>query len=514
MSVKERAAEAFISKRRDDFRTCLNWQDAQIEKAVARLPVRPPLFDRLRRSQKICVTIGAHMRRFAFFNDMGTGKTFIAMALADYYREAEGAQRFLVLVPNRVNINGWLAQIAKHAPELKAEALPSNIDRKYEMLSRGDALLFIETYAGFSRLCSKKGAGKNSKLVPDPTMIARMGNLLHGIIVDESSALGNHNSLQTNVVTSIAKLVPKMPIFLLSGTPFGRDPHLLWPQFKILDNGYSLGETLGLFRSTFFTTKVNNWGGYEYNFQDRKTPLLHKHIAHRSIRFCLDEADLPAVTPILVELDLAADASRYYAAALNQMRAARGNYQLTQNAFSRMRQISSGYVNVVDQDTGAREQVEMRDSPKLEWIKSQVPSMDGQIIVFHDFIHSGLVLKRELDKLDVSSVIINGQVSAQAVTRAYDAFTTGKAQVLLLNSAAGAYGLNLQMAKYGIYFESPVPVIIRKQTQLRFIRPESLHKSVVMIDLVCNNTVDKAILDFHEQGKDLFSAILDGSAKL
>ena len=506
----QRGVEEFIAKERRDFRECLDWQAADIQAAIAKLPAVPPYMDRLRRSQQICVVIGAHMRRFAYYNDMGTGKSFIAMALAAYYQQAEGAKRFLVLVPNRVNIRGWMDQIAKHAPDIKALPLPSNMAAKLTTLEDGDALLFIETYAGFSRMCSKSRGG--SKLAPDPDMVAHMATLLDGLILDESSAIGNYKSLQTSVVSDIAAKDDKLCVFLLSGTPFGRDPHLLWPQMKLLDKGYTLGNTLGIFRSTFFTTKINNWGGWEYEFQIKKTPLLHRHIAHRSIRFALDQADLPDVTPIIVRIDLATDAMALHERAITQLRAAKGNYDLCQNAFMRLRQISSGFINMKDADTGEKDRLEFKNNPKLEWIKSQIGNMDGQIIVFHDFIHSGEVLKRALDEMQVGNCIINGQT--KDVNRAYDDFTRGRKQVLLLNSQAGAYGVNLQMARYGIYYESPVPVIVRKQTELRFIRPGSEHQKVVKIDLVVNGTVDEAILQFHAQGADLFKAILDGSFKL
>ena len=509
-----RGVEAFVARKRRDFRACLDWQALDIEKAVAKLPVHPPFFARLRRSQQICVTIGAHMRRFAFYNDMGTGKSLIGMALAAYFAEAEGAKRFLVLVPNRVNLRGWLDQINKHAPEIKAVALPSNVPAKLATLQDSDALLFIETYAGFARLCSQKG--RSRKRVPAPDMVQHMVGLLDGLILDESSAVGHHNSLQTEIISDIVahKDASKLCVFLLSGTPFGRDPHLLWSQMKLLDGGYTLGETLTLFRATFFTTKQNYFGGWEHEFQKKTTPLLHRHIAHRSIRFALDQADLPAVTPIIIRLDLATDAAQLYEAAAEQLRKSRGHYDLCKNAFMRMRQISSGFINMKDPDTGARERLEFKDNPKLEWIRSQIESMDGQIIIFHDFIYSGELLKRTLDEMKIGNVIINGQVSGGAVNKAYDDFTQGRAQVLLLNSQAGAFGVNLQMARYGIYFESPVPVITRKQTELRFVRPGSEHQHVVKVDLVVNNTVDEAILDFHAQGSSLFKAILDGSFKI
>ena len=96
------------------------------------------------------------------------------------------------------------------------------------------------------------------------------------------------------------------------------------------------------------------------------------------------------------------------------MRASRGSYELMKNAFIRMRQISSGFVNVKNEETGKVERLELKESPKLEWIKSQLPDMDGQAIVFHDFIYSGEMLQRELNKLGVSNCLINGKVSKTA----------------------------------------------------------------------------------------------------
>lgn len=515
--ILNKAVAAFLRRPRDDFRECLAWQEPQIEAALAKLPIHPPLWEPLRRPQRICLLIGANLHRFAFFNGMSTGKTLIAMSLAAYHKGANGARRFLVLVPNRINIRGWLEQVEKHAPWINAVAMPSSMESKVDTLQNSPALLFIETYAGFTRLCtmprpkSKKKRRKQDDRVPYTKMIDALATLLDGVIADESSALGHDESLQTRVMELLARRRNDLCIFHLSGTPFGREPQLLLPQMRLIDDGYSLGATMGLFRSAFYTATENPFGGYKYEFRKRASPALERCLAHRSVRFSLDAADLPAVFPMEVKLDLAAEPAAYYAAAVDQLRASRGNFDLCKNAFIRMRQISSGFLNVRDPDTGARERVEFAENPKLDWIKSQIGSMDGQVIIFHDFIYSGQLLTRELDAMGVGNCIINGRVTDAELDRAYEDFTKGRKQVLLLNSQAGAYGSNLQMARYGIYYESPVPVIIRKQTELRFIRSGSHHKTVVKIDLIMNNTVDADILRFHEEGANLFTAILDGS---
>jgi SNF2 family DNA or RNA helicase len=84
-----------------------------------------------------------------------------------------------------------------------------------------------------------------------------------------------------------------------------------------------------------------------------------------------------------------------------------------------------------------------------------------------------------------------------------------KTQALVLSNAAGGYGLNLQNAKYGIYYESPVGAILRKQTEKRFDRQFSLHKTVMLYDLIVRGTVDQSILNFHAEGRSLWKAILN-----
>jgi hypothetical protein len=67
----------------------------------------------------------------------------------------------------------------------------------------------------------------------------------------------------------------------------------------------------------------------------------------------------------------------------------------------------------------------------------------------------------------------------------------------------------LQIAKYGIYYESPVGAIMRKQTEKRLDRQYSIHDRIMLIDLIVRGTVDQSILDFHAEGRSLWKAILN-----
>ena len=71
-------------------------------------------------------------------------------------------------------------------------------------------------------------------------------------------------------------------------------------------------------------------------------------------------------------------------------------------------------------------------------------------------------------------------------------------------------GPNIQIAKYGLYFEAPVSPIMRKQTQRRFERQHSQHDQVFRYDYVVRGTYDQRVLDALEEGKNLFDQIMDG----
>jgi SNF2 family DNA or RNA helicase len=73
-----------------------------------------------------------------------------------------------------------------------------------------------------------------------------------------------------------------------------------------------------------------------------------------------------------------------------------------------------------------------------------------------------------------------------------------------------AIGLNLQIAQYGHVYESPVSLITRKQAERRFHRQESRHDRVFLYDYIVDDTVDELILSYHQQGRDLFRAIVNG----
>ncbi len=249
----------------------------------------------------------------------------------------------------------------------------------------------------------------------------------------------------------------------------------------------------------------------EYKFNKKKDGVLHNFIANSSISYPADEGSLPKCVEIIKEVKLPGDAGAYYQRMRDQLQMARGNFNEMNNAFVRMRQISSGFMGYEDDETGEKAKFEFPDNPKLDLLLSSINEIDPdeKIIVFFDFNYSGERILKELTKQKISALLMYGKTKDVALVR--DQFLKDKKKrVLLLQNKLGI-GINVQVSRYNFFFESPVSAIDRKQCVGRFVRQHSLFKTVFQYDLVMKDTVDYDVLKFHREGGDLFESIVRGA---
>lgn len=513
--IRPRAVRRFLEEPRPDFRKFKKYDDAKLNELCDALPVRPPIWSKLAKHQRVCLLLGAKRKRFCFWNDTGTGKTLLSIALIRYFIRAKQITRGLVLVPNKINREEWAREIKKHSPKTRYAVLRGGTLQKWERLSSADADIYIDTFAGFTRMVSDskpdpKGK-KKTKLVINRGKLTKVAAIVQGLWMDESIQVvrkGKSGSLQHRACLALSKQCEVA--FALNGTPFGRDPQDLWGQMYVVDQGKTLGPTLGLFRAAFFSTKENFWGGYEYTFKKKMWPELHRMLAAGSIRYRVNQADLPEVSYHRKVVKLSADANEMYQEAMQKLRAARGNHVEQENAFIRMRQISSGWIGYKADAEGTKAQFEFKDNPKLEALLATIAEINGEhkCIVYNDFTFSGDLIEAALQKRGIGALRIYSKTKNPEATLAqFDA--SAKHSVLILQNRM-AIGLNLQVARYGLVFESAVSAVMRKQAERRFIRQHSQHKRVVLIDYVAARTFDERILEYHKQGADLFKAIVEG----
>lgn len=520
--IRKSDVRKFLARPRDDWRTYKKLSARKLEDMVDDLPIHPPIWSKLDHLQKTCFLIGAELRRFFFINDTGTGKTILSIALARYFWKLGLVKHVLVLVPNRINKDEWRSELQLHSPKSECLVLRGSTENKWRALENSNALFVMETYAGLSRMVSrlekvkkKKGSKskKENRLVPDRKMVQQLIDHFQGLICDESQNAKTYGRLPFRICRRLSKTVKIL--FLLTGTPFNREPEEMWAQFFLVDRGYTLGETLGLFREVFYTKKERYWGGFDYKFRKKNQKLLNTLIANASISYQADKDTLPQVYERKKYIPLSSDIETYVKRAKETLKASRGNVHETKNAFLRLRQISSGFVGFSDDETGAKARFEFPKNPKMEMLLSIIETIQPKhkVIIFYDFTYSGLRIVRELrDEFKIDALHMWG--GSRKPEQIRDQFRSDPAkQILVLQNQFGV-GLNVQVARYGIYYESPVSAIMRYQTRRRIERQYSQHGSVFLYDLIMRDTADEKILEFHKQGGDLMEALVRGKVTL
>jgi len=514
--ISSRSIKTFMARKRDDFTWLKKQTKRELNTMMHELPVRPPIWKRLAMHQRVMFLLGANMRRWCFFADTGMGKTFLSLALIRYFKRAKVARKFIVLVPNRSNKIEWQLQLDKHAPMIKYEVLSGSSAHKFDSVLALKSDVYIDTYYGFIRmLCdvkedTRKRSKKKNRFVPNAGRVRKIAKVLQGAILDESTYIGNKTKLPFRIINKVTKDMPCC--FELTATPFGRNPEKMWSQLFLVDHGYSLGETLGLFRAAFYNQRQNSWGGVEYKYNARMDETLHRFIKHCSIVYEAHEGDLPKVVTMQRYTVLDSSTNDYYIKARTALFKSSG-FEETKNAFLRMRQISAGFLGYNNDDTGTKASYVFPENPKLDLLQESLEQMSPKYkaIVFHEFRQSGKLICERLRSMGIGYVELNGGTkNTDVVLRRFK--DEPKVRVLVLSNSAGGYGLNLQAARYGFYYEAPVSPIIRYQTMKRFWRQYSEHESVFVVDLIVRDTVDEDILVFHKEGADLWQAILQKGA--
>lgn len=468
--------------------------------------------------QLACLAIGIEYPNFLYFLDMGGGKSSLTIALHRWHKQHSGLQRTLIMVPREVNIQSWVDEIDLHAPELTYTVLLGDTAERNELVQR-DTDLYLINYPGLQIYMSElqavrgKKKGKRKRYI-EPKGAKKFAQRFDMAVFDESHRLGHNQSLTYHECRYFTRYCKFR--YALTGTPFGRDPTMLWSQFHVVDDGATLGDSLGLFRAAFFNAHDRYWGGIEYTFDKRMEKDLHQMIKHRSISYSDAEfSDLPPMPPPQrVRVNFSVSAHEQYKNVVRQIKEAHGSQEELKNAFARMRMCTSGFISVKS-DIEGRLTMYFDENPKLDMLEEMIGDIpeDTKCIIYHDYILTGKMITRMLDRNKITYATLSGQTKDQrGEMRRF--LHDDSVRFLVANSDSGSTGINPQgVASYMIFYETPVSPITRKQAVKRIHR-EGQKRRIHIYDLCVPNSIDEQILEYLKQGRDLFDAVIRGETKL
>lgn len=515
------ALDAYLDRALDSHLWMKELDEGELDDAIDALkPVATP-HENLRLHQKVCFLLGIAYPGFAFWLDMGTGKTLLALELLQYWFDARRIQRAVVLVTSDKAFSTWEKQVKQFNIEMPVITLEGSSQDKWRTLEEHTKGLVLVTYPGAVAMCSEKVPKKGRKkahMVLSPRRVEQLSCWAQGLVLDESTRVGHHTSLTHKLANKLRQRA--FCRYALAGRPFGRDPTILQPQMKVVDHGDTLGENLGLFRAAFFREEKVHWDrsgrARNYIFDRKKEGDLSRMLQHRSITYDAKECiDLPPVTPIIDEVSFPSEAETYYRRVIDQLIAAKGNYHEMENAFLTMRQVSSGFVGVRDDETGDRAEIEFAENPKLErLLELAEDTPEGhKMVIFYDFTYSGRRISKELlAQGDKNCWLWSGTKDHRAEMERF--LTDPEYRFMILQNRIGAYALDglQRVANYTVFYESPVSAIDREQAERRLVR-DGQELPVMQYDLVVKGSYDRRILDFHREGEELMKVLLRDPAR-
>ena len=465
-----------------------------------------------------CVTVKAKDGLFVTSGCTVTHNSAISLELFRNRRRVGSAKRALVLVPNIVNLGEWENQVERHAYDCTVGSLDGAGEKaRRAVLNDAKTEIVVSTYQGMSQLCSMSVPSGNdrNRWMLDGTKTDAVGRMFGMLVLDECAALKNPNSLHFKVVRRMCRQTGY--VYGLTGTPFGKDPMDLWSQFYVIDKGYSLGETLGLFREVFFSKKQRFWGGYDYTFRTGMRDVLHRRLAHAAIRYSEAECqDMPPAvggmsgTLMLVPVSMPKSSRPYYDALKEEMIEAR-EYDVINNAYARMRMVSSGWLGMRTEE-GERVEIVFKQNPKLDAVIDKLRTIpeEEKVVIVHWFHVSGEIIAKRLVSEKIPFIHVYGKTPVGEKKRALARFRCKDGPRVLLASTAISKGVNLQdAARFMIFFETPDSAIDRRQMEARILREGGLKGPRYFYDCITAGTIDVQILKSLQKGKRLLDELID-----
>ena len=371
------------------------------------------------------------LRTRAFcFNEAGTGKTSAAVWAADYLMNLGKVKRVLVICPLSIMWSAWQNDIFRTAMHRSGVVAHGSSSKRKEMIRSKYDFVIINF----------DGVG----VVHDEIMNADFDL----IIVDEANSYKNASSKRWKY---LAKLIrPHTRLWMMTGTPASQSPVDAFGLAKLV-SPWRVPKYLSAWRGKVML-QVSR---FSWVPASGATKQVH-YALQPAIRYTKSEClDLPELMYQYRDVPLTQQAAEYYKELKTELlMEAAGEQVSAVNAAAKLNkllQISGGAVY-----TDGRDVLEFDITPRLNALKEILDETSNKVVVFVPYRHTIQVVSEYLHRQNITTEIINGEVSARERADIIDRFQTQKdPHVLVIQPQAASHGVTLTAADT-IVFWSPV----------------------------------------------------------
>ena len=148
----------------------------------------------------------------------------------------------------------------------------------------------------------------------------------------------------------------------------------------------------------------------------------------------------------------------------------------------------------------------LAENPKLDMLEEVIDDIgDKQVVIWCSRSRLLYDAEARMREAGYTTAIYDGKIKKDLREEGYKSFSEGKTQLIFINQASGAYGLDgLKEADYAVYLCNSYSVEQRAQSENRIYRGE-ITRSKYIIDITCKGTCEEKITTCLKLGKELIS---------
>jgi len=452
---------------------------------------------------------------WAYFMEMGTGKSKVCIDNAAMLRECDEIDTFIVVAPKGVYRNWANLEIPAHMPDRIREGSLMAIWRPTPPRAlKQDLLSFMEPSKNFRILVMNIEALSTVKGQKFLVGVLKASRAL--LAIDESTAIKSPKASRTKALIKISELAKYKRI--LTGFPVTQSPMDLWAQCRFLDKTFlgDCGDNYFQYQYRYAVMKKQSVGTHSFNrvVGYRNLEELSGFLKNFSSRVMKEEClDLPAkiytqrsVTLSDDQKTIYNDLKKYALAHIEDEEFMTANNVMTQ--LLRMQQVLSGHAKIDDGDV-----IDIKDN-RLNELMDCLEEVEGKVIIWSRFRYDVKRITEALSKKYGPRSTVNyfGDTSDEARSTAIENFQEGDARFFVGNPQTGGYGITLTAAQTVIYFANSFDLAIRMQSEDRAHRIGQT-EHVNYIDLISEGTIDEQIVKALRNKMDIASVVMGEELK-
>ena len=159
------------------------------------------------------------------------------------------------------------------------------------------------------------------------------------------------------------------------------------------------------------------------------------------------------------------------------------------------------------------ELIPLKENPKLDMLEEIIDDIGNQqVVIWCNRTRLLYDAEKRMKEAGYTTAVYDGKIGREEREKGYQSFAEGKTQLLFINQASGAYGLDgLRKADYAVYLSNSYSVEQRSQSEDRCHRG-IVDRSKYIIDLTCKGTCEDRITEALKLGQELIdSGVTDAS---